>query len=193
MLAIKKAASLAEREEADAFIRDYALSRYGYLPPPLPATIFLARDGPLIVGTLGVETRADEEGFPLENIHFVRGPMPFPFIRSRFIELGRWTAVQPEVSGCLMYAAVITAIGGAKSHGLCELKPRVAALLRRNFGVLTRRVEADLHPENVAPEQRGYYLEVPPPSLYMLDLFQMQSVLEGPVTTMRERGKVEWD
>lgn len=181
-IVIGTAATARERAEAMDFIRETAFRWYRCSPPPPPQLIFTARQTGAVVGSISLDCAGETESFSLEEIHeMVYAESPWPFRRSRLVQYGRWMAKVKGISAAMIYASAVHALSLGKDYGFGETKPLIVPILEK-FGLDVRLIPTrKIFIEKISEESRGYYLENPPPVIFMLNLAQVRTALEPEV------------
>lgn len=179
-----------ERTEALDFINKTAAKLYDCDPPPPPEVIFTAKEGAGIVGTVALELGSGQP-FPLEIIYeFDYQKTPWPFQRELIAQFGRWMATVRGISKSLMYKVTEHALLNGKIYGLTEVKEPVR-LIVQNMGIELRPIPgARLLIEKIIEKERGYYLSLPSPNLFMVSLQQKLDALKTDVMSLLSSGKV---
>jgi hypothetical protein len=177
---IRLAEEMPVRERALAFMKKIAQERHKCAPPPPPQIILIAEtEDQEVLGTISLEFRLGGILFPVEEIYdFDHDVTPWTFDRNRLAQFGRWMTATPGISTPLMYAATTYALDQGKTHGLTEVKEVIYNLVR-NMGIHLKEIESlNVRLENIPEEGRNYYLEDPPPRLYMVDLLAKKTALK---------------
>lgn len=179
-----------EKSEALAFINKKYLKKFG-TTPQASHLVFVARCGGQIVGTIGLDY-CDKDGLLyLEKIHqFDHRSAPFPVIRNKVAQFGRWISDVPDISSALLYAATVCAKHQGKIYGWCEHTDVVHKIASR-FNIVFYPVPGTkLILENVPDADRAFYEKAPQPKLYITFLPQVQEALEQRVLPLIESGKL---
>jgi hypothetical protein len=177
-----------EREAATKFVTNALRKWYQCDPTLLPDDVIVARVGNEIVGTLAVFFRKGEESLSLENIwQFDYGQ--FNLNKENAMQFGRLIATVDGVSRPLLYASAMSGINRGFTHGIAEVKPRVAEVLSE-IGVIMYYPATVLHSENIPEPIRPYYETPPMPNLCIVNLAQKAELLKGDILKAISAGKL---
>lgn len=175
-LVIHVAKTEEQRNKALAFIKEVAWRSHKSAPPPPPQILLVASEGEVIQGTMSLDF-GDNGPLPLETIWtFNQAETPFPFIRSKLVQFGRWMAVSSGLSLTLVYAAACFSRAHGKECIVCEVKPPVFNRLAHSGIHLSPLRNAQLVLERIPQEGRPYYTTKPLPYPYMVGV---QSVIDA--------------
>jgi hypothetical protein len=169
-----------ERLQVDEFVTAEYLKRM-QVSPPLPDIIFAAFRQQEIIGTIGLEfSEQDDDPIPCEHIFvFDWSVLVLPTCRTKAAHYTRWAVTDQGISGKILYAATVYALAQGKECGWCELKPKVAKLLRINLNIILHEVTGAVISLTSVPDSvKSYYTTKPYPQLYQFELSQMAHALQ---------------
>ena len=162
-----------EREDVAEHINKVYSEVFRVDPPPVDV-VFVAEQGPNIIGTLGFDYCDDRGKMPLQSIFcFDSTKTPLPYDPRISIQFSRWTSKDPSVSLALIYATTSYALEQGMRYGWSEQK-RDAVISATKAGVKLHEVkDAAINSRSIPDEVRAFYTSEPIPKLYMTDLDQM--------------------
>lgn len=178
-------------QKALEFIKRIAFSHYKCQPPPPPDVLFVAKNGEEIVGTTGLDLGEIDKPLPLENIYeFDKAVTPWPFQREKIVQYGRWMVTARGIADALIYSAAKHGLTHGKTHTVSEAKDHIK--LKLDHLRIDARVisDAKLLLSRISKEGLAYYLDLPAPKLYMMDLKQMTEALAPGVLRSVEAGLI---
>ncbi|TSC89201.1 MAG: hypothetical protein G01um10143_582 [Parcubacteria group bacterium Gr01-1014_3] len=169
----------SDYQKALEFINKVAFNHYKCQPPPPPDVLFVATNGSEIVGTTGLDIGEVNKPLPLEIIYeFDKAKTPWPFHREKNIQYGRWMVTMRGIADALIYVAAKHGLTQGKTHTISEAKDHIKAKLDQ-LGIDARVIlDARLMMDRISKDGLGYYLDLPAPKLYMMDLSQMVEAME---------------
>ena len=184
----------SDYQKALDFINKIAFSHYKCQPPPPPDVLFVAKNGEEIVGTTGLDLGEINKPLPLENIYnFDKAATPWPFQGEKIVQYGRWMVTVPGIADALICSAAQYGLAHGKTHTISEAKDHIKLKLDQ-LGIDARVIaDAKLILERISKDGLGYYLDPPPPKLYMMDLSQMVQALGPGVARSVKSGFIEFE
>lgn len=183
-----------ERDEVGRFVDRTMRERYGSEAYALSEIVFTAwqsgedRRREL----LGAMALAMSHGKPfhLEEIYALDyRTFPDIFERTRIVQLGRWTANVPGISGALLYAAILYARHHGRSWGIGEVKPWVARRFAR-MGIAVTVLSGSPTFANIPKGALPYYLKPPAPVPAAIVLAQAEAALRAKVVRLVTEGEI---
>ena len=186
------AESETAKREAWTFVEQKYLEIFKAAPPHAQY-YFVAKQNNKIVGTLSVDFCLESEKIWLEKIYeFDEKSAPFPVLRDKIIQYGRWLTSVSGISESLIYAATCHAERHGRLYGWCEHNDKVHRVAER-LGIAFRPVSgAKIIFKNMPSETQAYYKTPPLMKLYMVSVSQIREVLESRVQSLVDSGQISF-
>ncbi len=171
---IRRSLNEKERTEAIIYLSEHMREKYGSCPPPetTPPDLFVAFEGDIVIGTLGLQFGTKDKPLPFEQL-FTFDPLkaPINYNREQTVYYSRWNSSRPGIGLALWFAATRYAIQKGLIFGSATGKTIMREYYYSSFQCEWFPIhDAKINTDKVGETEKGYFFsdESPLPWLGIL-------------------------